>query len=56
MMSEEKKKGFLSGLFNKKGKGCCDMEIVEETESACCPCCSSAAEPKSEESKEDGEK
>ena len=53
-MSEEKK-GFLSGIFGKK-KGCCDMEIVEETESACCSCCSPVVEPKGEEDKKDTEK
>lgn len=42
----EKKKGFLGGLFGGKRTGsCCDMEIIEETESdgACCPCCSPKA-------------
>lgn len=36
-MSE--KKGFLGGLFQKEKKGgCCNMEIVEETEmdTSCC--------------------
>lgn len=34
-----KKKGFLSNLFGeKKSGGCCNMEIIEETESCGCGC------------------
>jgi small redox-active disulfide protein 2 len=37
MMS--KKKGFFSGLLGeKKSGGCCNMEIIEETESCSCGC------------------
>jgi small redox-active disulfide protein 2 len=34
-MSE--KKGIFGGFFNSNKKGCCDMEIIEETESCCLP-------------------
>ena len=40
----------------KSAKSCCDMEIVEETESACCSCCSPADESKDEKDKRDIEK
>ncbi|MCC2817252.1 hypothetical protein LK537_08115 [Lachnoclostridium pacaense] len=43
-MSE--KKGLFGGLFGGKKSGCCNMEIVEETESSCgCAggCCSQEA-------------
>ena len=45
-MSE--KKGLFGGLFGGKKSGCCNMEIVEETESSC-GCSQEASAPVSPE-------